>query len=271
MKRIHVIAIVFVLGLLFCCTYKHTDLIEGFNASDNCPNLLVQKGNELHLIYKNKARIPGVNPIKFKSLEEYVEFLNWQRAKGIRCPVLYFQQSYDAQNNKGYRMLPDLIEKQGGLPSNIIRPAKEQPLYDANHDDMPYNKNSYPGFDTQDQYVGVYTALDKNFNSNSKVSANPMDTNWGGAEYTDDMVLKGVYTEDSRPSVADISKKNLYTNGPKPNITKEINTDIKNRQKDQQVLHPTVAIEREIATRYGGHIENQPLNKALTMGNVMSN
>ena len=37
--------------------------------------------------------------------------------------------------------------------------------------------NSYPGFDAEDQYVGAYTPLDKNFNSDEKVSANTMDTN----------------------------------------------------------------------------------------------
>ena len=95
--KLIIIAIIFILGLLFCCNYKHSDIKEGFESSSECPNLLVQKGKELHLIYSNKARIPGVNPIKFKNLEDYVEFLNWQRAKGIRCPVLYFQETYDAQ------------------------------------------------------------------------------------------------------------------------------------------------------------------------------
>ena len=113
--KLIIIAIIFILGLLFCCNYKHSDFKEGFQSSSECPNLLVQKGKELHLIYSNKARIPGVNPIKFKNLEDYVEFLNWQRAKGIRCPVLYFQETYDAQNNKGYRMLPNIVKNKEGF------------------------------------------------------------------------------------------------------------------------------------------------------------
>ena len=67
--KLFIIVIIFILGLLFCCNYKHSDLIEGFESKTACPNLLVQKGKELHLIYSNKARIPGVNPIKFKNLE----------------------------------------------------------------------------------------------------------------------------------------------------------------------------------------------------------
>ena len=67
--KLIIIAIIFILGLLFCCNYKHSDFKEGFQSSSECPNLLVQKGKELHLIYSNKARIPGVNPIKFKNLD----------------------------------------------------------------------------------------------------------------------------------------------------------------------------------------------------------
>ena len=36
-------------------------------------------------------------------------------------------------------MLPNLVEKQGGLPSNVPRLAQETKLYDANHNDAPYS------------------------------------------------------------------------------------------------------------------------------------
>lgn len=258
--KLLIIVIIFILGLLFCCNYKHNDLREGFQSSADCPNLLVQKGKELHLIYSNKARIPGVNPIKFKNLEDYVEFLNWQRSKGIRCPVLYFQETYDAQNNKGYRMLPNLVEKQGGLPSNVPRNAPETKLYDANHNDSPYNINSYPGFDTEDQYVGAYTPLDKNFNSSEKVSANAMDTNWGGALYSEIAVDKGVYSPDSRKG----NVQNPYKQ-PKMTFRKEVATRISNRQKKIDIKHPSAETQKEIASRYGGELMNAPENRAMIM------
>ena len=55
---------------------------------------------------------------------------------------------------------------------------------------MPYNINSYPGYDEQNQYVGENTPLDKMFNSNSEVSVNAMDTNWGGVKYTEKVIDK---------------------------------------------------------------------------------
>ena len=81
-------------------------------------------------------------------------------------------------------MLPDPIEKQSGLPTVKKTQIPLLPLYDANHDDLPYNQNSSAGFDPQDQYVGAFTPLDRNFNFEGEKSINPMDTNWGGAIYS---------------------------------------------------------------------------------------
>ena len=61
---------------------------------NDCPNVLIQDGKKLLLVNKKKATIPGVNPILFENLEEYTEYLKWQRKQGIVCPVLYFQGSY---------------------------------------------------------------------------------------------------------------------------------------------------------------------------------
>lgn len=181
--KIVCVYLLFILGAIFYSNnyYKNK---EGFGVSKECPNLLVKKGKEIHLIYKNKAKIPGVNPLVFDNLEEYVEFAEWQRAKKIKCPILYFEETYDAQNNQTFRMLPDPVDKQAGLPITKKQEIPMQPLYDANHDDMPYNRHSYAGFDPDDQYVGAFTPLDRNFNFDGKKSINAMDTNWGGESYS---------------------------------------------------------------------------------------
>ena len=252
-----IIVIIFLLGLLFCLKYSHSDLVEGFASKGQCPNLLVQKGKHLHLIYTNKARIPGVNPIKFNNLEEYIEFLDWQRAKGIHCPVLYFQETYDAQNNKGYRMLPHIVEKQGGLPS-VPRTASEQPLFDANRDDMPFNKNSYPAFDAQDQYVGAYTPLDKIFKSNDPVSANAMDTSWGGKKFTQNEILEGEFNEDMR-----FTQFEKAMPIPQVSYNQNVNNLITNSEKQKDIINPSKKTQRNIASRYGGELMNSPENRSI--------
>ena len=170
------------------------------NGDNRCPNILIQKGPKYYLYNSNVAQVPGVNPIEFNNLEEYTEFLDWQRAAGIRCPVLYVQNTYDIQGNRVYKVRPSATEPQGGLPPTtpVPLPLKFTPLVDATQSDAPYNKNGYPAFDQSSYYVGAITPLDqiKNSDANMLYSDNPMDPNWGGAKYTDALVSAGYYKDN---------------------------------------------------------------------------
>jgi len=71
------------------------------------------------------------------------------------------------------------------------------PYLDANRD---LNPKGHYGFDPSDQYVGKYTILDEIHHSTktefpSGLSANAMDTNWGGAVFTNDKLKEGDYKE----------------------------------------------------------------------------
>ena len=55
--------------------------------------------------------IPGVNPIKFSNLEEYAEYVKWGQKVGLKCPILYFEQTYDAQNNRKKIRFPYTTQK----------------------------------------------------------------------------------------------------------------------------------------------------------------
>ena len=127
------------------------------NGENRCPNILIQKGPKYYLYNSNVAQVPGVNPIEFNNLEEYTEFLDWQRGAGIRCPVLYVQNTYDIQGNRVYKIRPDVTEPQGGLPPTtpVPLPLKFTKLVDAGQSDGPYNKNGYPAFDQSSYYVGA--------------------------------------------------------------------------------------------------------------------
>lgn len=159
--------------------------IESIFSTTNCPNLLIQKGQKFFMYNTNKIEVPGVNPIQFSSLEEYTQFHSWLRNQGINCPILYVSQIYDSQGNLSYRILPDPIETNAGLP--ITK------LYDAGHD-----KGSMPGFDPMNQYIGENTPLDEMFHKEERLtcSDNPMDDNWCGAEYSRAVVDSGAYTQD---------------------------------------------------------------------------
>jgi hypothetical protein len=71
-------------------------------------------------------------------------------------------------------------------------------LVDATRNDPPYNQNSYPSYDQTDYYIGTTTPLDTiNIQQEKlKVSPDPMDSNWGGSDYTEDLVKKGYYKDN---------------------------------------------------------------------------
>jgi hypothetical protein len=215
--------LVFLIGLYFYAKCSDPNYLEGLTNKNNnsntgirCPNLLIQKGARFYLYNSKVAKVPGVNPVEFDNLEDYTEFLDWQRSQGIRCPVLYLQESYDAQGNPVYKVRPSVSEPQAGLPPSIASStgdiiqestmgdpnalAYPNPtlLVDATRNDPPYNKNSYPAHDQTSYYIGTTTPLDAMDLSQEKsgVSPNPMDPNWGGSEYTQNLVDKGYYKEN---------------------------------------------------------------------------
>lgn len=200
--KIFIIGFIFLLGLYYCLTVNEKTIYEGYaNKNNACPNILIQKGSEIYLYNSKKAKIPGVNPIKFDNLEGYVEYLEWQKHNNIICPVLFLQRSYDAQGKAIYQVRPDIFDAQGGLPATVPigeQPAEMSKLVDAGRNDKPYNKNSFPAYDPMNLYQGEYTPLDKMYHAQekNKVSDNPMDVNWGGIEYTKKQVADGKYVGD---------------------------------------------------------------------------
>ena len=222
---IYLFILIFLIGLYF---YSKADskyaegLTNNSYITPKCPNLLIQKGSRFYLYNSKLAQVPGVNPIEFDNLEDYTEFLDWQRSQNIRCPVLYLQETYDAQGNRVYKARPSVSEPQAGLPPSTLAPigiaSQTQPLMesglepvgdaaypnptllvDATRNDPPYNKNSYPAFDQTSYYIGTTTPLDQmNYSQEAKsISPDPMDPNWGGSEYTQSLIDKGYYDENN--------------------------------------------------------------------------
>ena len=177
------------------------DMLNG----QRCPNILVQHGTEIFLYNSKVAKVPGVNPIRFKSLEDYSEFMDWLHGRGIRCPILFLQYSYDAQGNPVYKIRPSPLDLQGGLSPNVPyspAPASLVQMMDASRDNPPFNNEMYAGFDPLNFNMGDHTPLDAAFREKEltmKYSDNPMDANWGGTRYSEAVVNSGVYADRTRP------------------------------------------------------------------------
>ena len=229
MYKLIVIGLIFLLGLYFISqsnnveTFTTDSYADEHKISENCPDVLIQKGSALFLYNSKRANVAGVNPIRFENLEEYVEFTEWQRSQGILCPILFLQHAYNAQGEAVYKARPSPTNLQGGLPDfyitnklanpNMIMPPPstsipiqgllagatdttiiEETNVFVNETNPSANPNgTYPGFDAHEQYQGQNTPLDKMFNDNNKVSPNPMDNNWGGIRYTEKLIEDGYY------------------------------------------------------------------------------
>lgn len=196
--KLLVIACFTLLGLYYYVnSYKYYETMENAGSNKRCPNMLIEKDGAYYLYNSNLAVVPGVNPIQFKNLEDYSEFIEWQNSQNIHCPVLYLQYSTDTQNNELIQVKPSIFENQGGLPSierdpltkDLEKYIEENKILDATLDNSKeFNKNSYQGIDVQNQDIGLDNPIDKMFYSTESKSVNPMDPNWGGKQYTEKAV-----------------------------------------------------------------------------------
>lgn len=205
------LAIIFIFGLIYYINFKHLhknmENMENkqINIKKRCPNMLIEKDGEIYLYNSKLASVPGVNPIKFDNLEDYSEFYEWQKSQNIDCPVLYLQYTTDTQNNELIQVKPSIFENSGGLPINKTKNLKNlenDDYYEKNkmlnatlnsnpNSNIKFNDGMYSSYDQYNQNVGLDTPLDKIFSEKNKISANPMDTHWGGKQYTKSRVNAG--------------------------------------------------------------------------------
>lgn len=187
--------IIFLLGIGFI--YQ-----EGFenntDATSNvskmrCPNLLVQNDKDIYLFNTKLKEIPGVNPIRFNNLEEYNEFLNWQKSQGIICPILFLQKTYDAQGSTVFTMRPSVNEPQYGIQPSIMASdgtVVRSTLGDDNTFAFPYMKETLnkTTYDIQNSAEIDYTVDGK--------SPHATDPNWGGIEFSEKLIELGFYKDN---------------------------------------------------------------------------
>lgn len=146
---------------------KHS---EGFMQRRSCPNLLIKKDDKLLLHFRD-----GKQPVQFNNLDEYTDFIAWQRSQNIRCPILYLEPVLDAQGKKSYNV-------------------SDNPYHDDRHPITLLESKDIPkAFDPIAFSSGFFSILDKMFVSRDAVSSNPMDPQWGGQHVTKDAIQSGKY------------------------------------------------------------------------------
>jgi hypothetical protein len=174
--------VVFLLVLITSSIIKEPMQAEQEPETSNikCPKVLIKEGEQL-ILYDDTDKVIT----KFADLDEYIDYLKDERARGVSCPVLFLQKENDSQGRDVYRVKSSLHDV--------------APVIDSNRKSKIYNVNNYPGFDPLGLQIGVYNKLDAVHDSteHTKTSDNPMDTNWGGAEFTQEVIDSGKYEDNA--------------------------------------------------------------------------
>jgi len=186
---------------------ENMDTMEAVNVA-SCPDLLIKKDCSLLLYNTKLPEVDGLNPIPFFSMDEYLNYLEIQKRKGIHCPVLFLQQESNTQGQDVYRIRPSPTDTNPGMQPITLAPPQTatggapKPLQtvqyiDSSREDPPFNGGEYSGFDPYGLFIGKYTNIDAIHDStkSQQISDNPMDDNWGGTEYTQSVVNSGKYND----------------------------------------------------------------------------
>jgi len=144
-KYIIIIALlIFIMGIVFITNDELKAYNEPF-VSGQCPTTMIKNGEQIMVYNPKMAKIPGVNPIILDNLEDYKEYVRWQKKNRLDCPILYLEKVFDTQGQELYEIKPSF--------------DTDIPIGAMNHS-MPrvqpsLNQMDLPGIDPYNQTQGV--------------------------------------------------------------------------------------------------------------------
>lgn len=149
------ILVIFIIVSIFL---KNKNKKETF-VSGQCPTTMIKNGENIMIYNPKLAKIPGVNPIILNNLEDYKEYVRWQRKNNLDCPILHLEKVFDVQGSENYEIKSsyDMDIVNPGLNHSmpvIETSANHSKILDASRDSSVFNKHFLPGFDPDNQMVG---------------------------------------------------------------------------------------------------------------------
>ena len=125
--------IILVVGIIYLVVNPSEPFVDGA-----CPTTMIKNGQQIMIYDPSKAKIPGVNPIMLNNLEEYKEYVAWQKKSNLDCPILFLEKVFNAPGDEMYQ----------------IRPSFDTDIpYGAMNHSMP-RKDHITGYDKDNQTIG---------------------------------------------------------------------------------------------------------------------
>ena len=149
------IIFMFAFGIYFMYSNPKESFVSG-----QCPTTIIKDGQKFLLYNPEMNHVPGVNPIELHSLHEYKEYIEWQRANKIKCPILHLEKVFDSQGAPMYEIRPSFVTElnMGGVNHNLPKMENTpniNKVMDAALLDAPFNCNQYQPYDKDNQTIGL--------------------------------------------------------------------------------------------------------------------
>lgn len=148
-KTLIFILFVFILGILFITNdvMKQESFVSG-----QCPTTMIKNGEHIMVYNPKMAKIAGVNPIRLNDLEDYKEYVRWQKKNKLDCPILHLEKVFDTQGQEMYEIKPSFATD---IPMGSLNHSMPTMPQDASRDNRLFNQNFLPGMDPYNQTPGV--------------------------------------------------------------------------------------------------------------------
>lgn len=185
-----VVGILFIVGMAFYINPTATFEIRAFPAfflfnwdrqkesmsdmTPRCPNYLRQEGDMI-MLYDLSQPGSDTNPAVFYNMAEYAQFVKEQQQNGLHCPVLELQTDIVGAS------ISDINPQPLKVPDNIGADV-------GTDDGKEYAAYNGDGSDKVFLFSPTEAPVDPD-----AISDNPMDTNWGGIQYSAQTLASGLY------------------------------------------------------------------------------
>lgn len=109
------IPIIIVSIVVLTITYGYRDGFRS-NTRQVCPDLLIESRGTFYLYNSKMSNIPGINPLVFNTLDDYIEFTKWQEKHDVKCPMIYMKEMCGAQGKYVYKSFHSPTDLSEGSP-----------------------------------------------------------------------------------------------------------------------------------------------------------
>lgn len=111
------ILLLFIWGIYFLVDRPVETFVSG-----KCPTTLIKDGHHFFAYDPSMAKVPGVNPIQFKDIEEYKEYIEWQRKSNLNCPILHLEKVFTAEGTQMYEIRQNFLDQGDcGLQPRLVK------------------------------------------------------------------------------------------------------------------------------------------------------